>query len=499
VSASFHDDGEVTAAVPCSTALDDLLRLLAQRNASDLHLKPMRPPLMRINGLLEPIDAEALEPAAINAMLQPIIPERLRHRLVEMMSIDFGYGVAGVSRFRASIFHQRGTRAAVFRRVPFDFPSLEDWGMPPILDALCDLPQGLVLVTGPTGSGKSSTLASMLKRIVATRQCHVITIEDPIEFLISDDVGTVSQREIGIDTPDFSSALRGLLRQDPDVIMVGEMRDEETIRTVITAAETGHFVLSTLHTNSAVQTIDRIVASFPQSNHVQLRQQLAANLEAVISLQLVPRQDGSGMVAAAEILRRTPQISKLILHGDLQALYEAMESSVVYHKMQSMNQSLAALMLHGTISRETALKASTTPIELDLLMRKIFGAASEGAREEESEMAEVTSDFSKIVELQEVKKLYDDLQARYKDDVLSRDQEVNALRAEVAQLQGRTEEQERIAEMQAQNEKLTRLVEATRKEYESKIERLNLRLRELSQQPAAPAPDPAKRGGFFKR
>jgi twitching motility protein PilT len=281
--------------------------------------------------------------------------------------------------------------------------------------------------------------------------------------------------------------------------MVGEMRDEETIRTVITAAETGHFVLFTLHTNSAVQTIDRIVASFPQSNHVQLRQQLAANLEAVISLQLVPRQDGSGMVAAAEILRRTPQISKLILHGDLQALYEAMESSVVYHKMQSMNQSLAALMLHGTISRETALKASTTPIELDLLMRKIFGAASEGAREEESEMAEVTNDFSKIEELQEVKKLYDDLQARYKDDVLSRDQEVNALRAEVAQLQGRTEEQERIAEMQAQNEKLTRLVEATRKEYESKIERLNLRLRELSQQPAAPAPDPAKRGGFFKR
>ncbi len=483
--------------VCASPTLDELLRQLVETRASDLHLKPTRPPLMRINGRLTPLDMPALDTDTVDALLEPIVPEFLRPRLSENMGIDFGYGVAGVSRFRASIFWQRGTRAAVFRRVPYDFPSLEDWGLPPIIAEFCKLPQGLVLITGPTGSGKSSTLAAMIRRVADTRYHHIVTIEDPIEFLINDNLASVSQREIGIDTPSFSVALRNVLRQDPDVIMVGEMRDEETIRTVITAAETGHLVFSTLHTNSATQTIDRIVSGFREANHHQIRQQLASTLEAVVSLQLVPRADGKGLVAAVEILRRTPQISKLILEGELLSLYEAIESSVAFHKMQTMVQSLAALVVHGTITRETALASTVNPSELDLLLRKI-GAATSGAECEPGDaMAEVTSDFSKILELQEVKGHYDDLQRLHTEEIAARDRVIADLRAQVGQAStgGGTDAQ--LAELQSKNQQLATQFQTCRQEYESKVKRLETRVRELTAKASQePAPEPSRRGLF---
>ena len=278
----MHHDQPPADLAAATANLDTLLRELVTTQASDLHLKPGRPPLIRVNGLLTPLEGDALDPQSIREMLLPAVPPRLLEKLDSDLAVDFGYGVPGLSRFRASVFFQRGTLAAVFRRVPFDFPSLADWGLPSVLDEFCNLTQGLVLVTGPTGSGKSSTLAAMMQEVANSRAEHIVTIEDPIEFLINDDMGSVSQREIGIDTPSFSTALRNVLRQDPDVIMVGEMRDEETIRTVITAAETGHLVFSTLHTNDAVQTIDRIISSYPESNHRQVRQQLATCLEAVV-------------------------------------------------------------------------------------------------------------------------------------------------------------------------------------------------------------------------
>ena len=484
--------------VRSSPGLDELLRQLVETQASDLHLKPTRPPLMRINGRLTPLDLPALDTATIDALLEPIIPEFLRPRMSESGGIDFGYGVPGVSRFRASIFGQRGTRAAVFRRVPYDFPSLEDWGLPAILTEFCKLPQGLVLFTGPTGSGKSSTLAAMIRRIADTRYHHIVTIEDPIEFLINDNLATLSQREIGIDTPSFSVALRNVLRQDPDVIMVGEMRDEETIRTVITAAETGHLVFSTLHTNSATQTIDRIVSGFGEANHRQIRQQLASTLEAVVSLQLVPRADGNGMVAAVEILRRTPQISKLILEGELTALHEAIESSVAYHKMQTMVQSLAALVVHGTITRETALASTVNPSELDLLLRKI-GAATSGAECELGDpMAEVTSDFSKILELQEVKGQYDDLQRLHVEEMTARDRVIADLRAQINQVSASgAGSNAQAAELQSKNQQLAQQFQTCRQEYESNVKRLETRIRDLTAKVSQePDPEPARKGLF---
>jgi len=478
--------------------LDQLLRELVQSQASDLHLKPGRPPLVRINGLLTPLAQTALAPEEIVRMLDPVIPEHLHGRLNQEMAIDFGYGVPGFSRFRASVFLQRGTRAAVFRRVPFDFPTLDDWGLPAVLNEFCTLGQGLVLITGPTGSGKSSTLAAMMQRVADTRSHHIVTIEDPIEFLINDNLASISQREIGIDTPNFGVALRNVLRQDPDVIMVGEMRDEETVHTVITAAETGHLVFSTLHTNDAVQTVDRIIGCFPETNHRQVRQQLSACLEAVVSLQLVPRADGKGMVAAVEILRRTPQVSKLILDGDLQALQEAIENSVSYHKMQTMNQSLAALIVHGTITREQGLAASVNAGALDLLLRKLVGAA-DGDAKDGNEMAETTSDFSKILQLQEVKKHYDDLQTRHADDLHARDQEITRLREQLAQLGSQSGKgDEAVAELQRENERLADQIKVCREEYEQKLQRMNANLKaaKTRAESVEPAADPKKRGFF---
>jgi twitching motility protein PilT len=486
---------------PNDLKIDDLLRFMVEQGASDLHLKPMRPPLVRLNGKLLPLKWEALQPDSIPRLLDPILPDRLQERLEEQYAIDFGYSLSGVSRFRASVFQQRGTRSAVFRRVPFDFPSLEDWGMPRVLEDLTRLPQGLVLITGPTGAGKSSTLAAMMRLIADSRLAHVVTIEDPIEFLLPDNLGVVTQREIGTDTPSFEMALRNVLRQDPDVIMVGEMREQSTVQTVLTAAETGHLVFSTLHTNSATQSIDRIIDIFPEGNHRQIRQQLSSVLEAVVSMKLVEKEDGSGLIAAVEILRRTPRISKLLLQGDLDALDEEIEKSVAYHKMQSMNQSLAALVLNRAISHDTAAAASTDPGDLDLILRKFIHADNLERAEEDSDMAEPLSDFSKILELQEIKRLYDEQHERHASELAERDDEITRLREDLAQLtQQESEGNGEVDKLNEENERLNRQIQLLRGDYEAKVDRLNARIRELSGGAVKSAPQPAaERKGFFRR
>lgn len=486
--------------------IDDLLRFMVQQEASDLHVKPMRPPLLRVKGKLLPLKADPLQPDLVREMLMDILTERHRATLEQEMAVDFGHSLAGVSRFRASVFHQRGTLSAVFRRVPFDFPSLEEWGLPEVLKDTVTLPQGLVLITGPTGSGKSSTLAALMRLIADTRMCHLVTIEDPIEFLLKDGLGAVTQREVGTDTPTFAAALRNSLRQDPDVIMVGEMRDRTTMETVLQAAETGHLVFSTLHTNSATQTIDRILDQFPSDQQRQIRQQLATVLQFVVSLRLVERADGSGMIAAVEILRYTPRVQKLVQEGNLDALQEEIENSVSYHRMQSMNQSLAALVLHQAVDRKTAIEASTNPGDLDLMLRKMTYAEEYG--EEGNDMSEPLCDFSKILELQEIKRAYDELEERSRRDLVERDEEIERLRQQVDSISatdgGAGADPAEAQRLQSENERLSGQIQLIRREYESKIERLNGRIKELSGG-AGPSPAAASkageetRRGFFRR
>ncbi len=287
--------------------LDALLKLMTDKGASDLHLKPTRPPLLRISGRLLPIESPPLRPDELTEMLQRILTPQQKARLEERMAVDIGYGVRGLARFRGNLYMQRGTLAASFRRVPYVIKSVESLELPPVMLEFCTMPMGLVLITGPTGSGKSTSLAGLIAHITQTRAVHVITIEDPMEFLFTDDLASISQREVGTDTISFSEALRNAMRQDPDVIMVGEMRDPETVATVITAAETGHLVFSTLHTNTAPQTIDRILDTFPADQQPQVRSQLAQVLKAVVTMKLVERQDGTGMVAALEILEELAQ------------------------------------------------------------------------------------------------------------------------------------------------------------------------------------------------
>jgi twitching motility protein PilT len=484
----------------CPYRLDQLLRFMVQQEASDLHLKPMRPPLLRLKGKLIPLKGDAIRPDQMDELLRGLLTERQREALEERRCVEFGYSLPGVSRFRGTVFYQRGTIGGVFRRVPFAFPTLDEWGLPEVLKQLAELKQGLVLITGPTGSGKSSTLAAVMRQIIENRLVHVVTIEDPIEFLLNDAMGAVTQREIGADTTTFADALRNALRQDPDVIMVGENRDLETMATTLTAAETGHVVLTTLHTNSAAQTIDRIIDMFPAEQHRQVRHQLSQNLRAVVSLQLVERTDGNGLVAAVEILRESPRVSRLIKEGNISELNEEMEKSVSYHGMQSMNQSLAALVIHGRISKERALEASLNPGDLDLMLRKFFFAAAQrpdGMTEEGAEMAS-DADFSRIHRLLEIEKLYTDLQENFQREIEDRNERIEGLEAELLSLrdsEGGAEAQLRRAD--EERERVGRQMEAQRAEYEAKIERLQARIRELTTD-ISPSGNRSG-GGFFRR
>jgi twitching motility protein PilT len=329
--------------------LTELLKFVTKKEASDLHLTPGRPPLLRINGRLVPLKTDPLSPKEIEDMVLPILSPLQKEKLMANYAVDIGYGVTGVARFRGNIFLQRGSWTAVFRRIPFVIPPLEELGLPDVIGTFMDLPAGLVLVTGPTGSGKSTTLASIMKGITEHHPLHIVTVEDPIEYLFQDNLASVCQREIGTDTISFQEALRNALRQDPDVIMVGEMRDWETMATALTAAETGHLVFSTLHTNNAAQTIDRIMDSCPPPMANQVRRQVSLVLKAIVSMQLIERIDNKGRIPVVEILINSPKIQKQIETSETKDILEEMENSVAYYKMQSMNQSLIALLVNGAI------------------------------------------------------------------------------------------------------------------------------------------------------
>jgi twitching motility protein PilT len=478
--------------------LKELLMFMTKKGASDLHIKPMRPPLLRIQGHLIPIKANPLQPEDVVNMLSDILSPGQLARYEKNQAVDMGYGVPGIARFRCNVFQQRGTMAAVFRRVPFEILGIEDLNLPGVIDSFTEYPGGLVLVTGPTGSGKSTTLAAMVNLIASARQCHVVTIEDPIEFLFLDDKATISQREVGTDTPSFKEALTNCMRQDPDVIMVGEMRDLETMSTAITAAETGHLVFSTLHTNNAAQTVDRIIDSYPSDQQVQVRGQLSLVLRAIVSMQLIQDKDATDRLPAVEILINSPKVSKHIENGEIKEIHEEMENSVSFYHMQSMNQSLIALLAHNQITYNQAIDASSDPDDLSLKLREMFPNIEERFRE--GEMAPSPADFSQITELLETKQLYEEMEERHSAKLREKDEQIEALEADLAALRnqiqdtsGTTDEIRREAEI-ARSE-----VQRAREESQQKINALNERIRELNEQMKNGGGGGKGSTGFFKR
>lgn len=360
-------------------SLESLLKGLVKHKASDLHLKAGRPPIYRINGDLIPTKLPRMSNEQIKDLAYGMMNSKMQVQLERDMQIDFGYTVQGLSRFRANVFIQRGTISLVIRIVPLGVPSIDKLSLPPVVKELFLKDRGLILVTGATGSGKSTTLAAALEYINQNRRCHIVTIEDPIEFMFQDKLSSVSQREIGTDALEYQSALKAALRQDPDVIMVGEMRDHDTIQTAISASETGHLVMSTLHTNTAAKSVDRIIDSFPGESKNQVRLQLATTLLAVISQRLIPKIDGDGLACACEVLVKSPSVERLIIENKIDEIENAIETSGTYYKMQTMNQSISDLVKRGVISMEEAVRYSDKPEDLRLKMSGMLGGGQRDA------------------------------------------------------------------------------------------------------------------------
>ncbi len=356
--------------------IDDLLKVMVKRKASDLHLKVGSPPVLRIDGVLTPLDSKRLTPEGLEDIIFSILNEKQKQKYLETHELDFSYSVPGLARFRANLSQQRSTMRVVMRQVPFNIPTFEELNLPArVLEKLATQPDGIVLLTGPTGSGKSTTLAAIINYINSTRNRHIVTVEDPIEFLYRDKLSIISQRELGEDTESFNEALRHVLRQDPDVILIGEMRDLETISTAITAAETGHLVFSTLHTTEASQSIDRMIDAFPPHQQNQIRIQISFSLQGIITQRLLPQIDGKGRVPAVEVLVATPLIKKLILEKAPPAkIYETIQAGDFYG-MQTLNQSLVELIQSKQIKKEDAFAVSTSPDELALNLRGIFSGS----------------------------------------------------------------------------------------------------------------------------
>ncbi|KAB2951309.1 type IV pilus twitching motility protein PilT [Heliorestis acidaminivorans] len=351
-------------------SVKDILTTMVKRNGSDLHLTVGKPPVIRVFGDLITLDEfPLLKPKIIDELIYSILTPEQKQKLNEDLELDFSHSVPGVSRFRGNIMWQRGTIAANFRSVAIDIPSIEKLGLPPVVRTLAELPRGLVLVTGPTGSGKSTTLASIIDLINTNSRQNIVTIENPIEFLHNHKQSIIKQREVETDTKSFANALRHVLRHDPDVILVGEMRDLESTQIGITAAETGHLVFSTLHTQTATLAVNRIIDIFPSHMRNQIAQQVAGSLQGVIAQQLVPRADGKGRVAALEILICTPAIRNLIREGKEHQLYSAIQTNRNLG-MVTMDQSLAELFAKGIIDRDTALEFCVDKVELERALRK---------------------------------------------------------------------------------------------------------------------------------
>jgi twitching motility protein PilT len=359
-----------------SVKIDELLRVATGHGASDLHLKVGAFPVMRIAGELHPVaDAPRLKQEDTLDMAFAIMSNRQKQRFKEVSEVDIGYGVSGLGRFRANIFQQRGTVSIVLRVIPDHTKNINQLGLPPVIDSIAEERRGLILVTGATGSGKSTTLAAMIDRINSLRSGHIVTIEDPIEFLHRDKKSFVSQREVDVDTRSFAEALRGAMRQDPDVILVGEMRDYETIETALTAAETGHLVLSTLHTLDATETVMRIVSSFPSHQQKSVRIQLAGILKAVVSMRLVRAAKGAGRVPAVEVMVSTGLIRDYIVNEDKTSLIrEAIAAGASQYGMQTFDQSLFHLFQSGLIAREEALHNASNADEFKMRISGILSA-----------------------------------------------------------------------------------------------------------------------------
>ncbi len=364
---------------PVGTALqlNDILKIALKGGASDIHLKAGLPPMFRIDGNLVPLkDAKRLVPEELNKMALGIMNPSQKEEFKRAHEIDLAYGVPGLGRFRVNIFQQRGTIGIVLRVIPFGIQSFEQLNLPPVLETIAGEQRGLVLVTGTTGSGKSTTLAAIIDYINSKRTRHIITIEDPIEFLIRDKRSIVNQREVGADTLSFAAAVKSALREDPDVILVGEMRDFETIETALTAAETGHLVMSTLHTLDATETINRIVSVFPPYQQKQIRIQLAGILRAVISQRLIPRADGKGRVPALEILRNTARIRELIIDKDrTREIPEAIARGYTTYGMQTFDQSIMKLYKQGHITMDEALQQCSNPDDFKLRASGVGGTS----------------------------------------------------------------------------------------------------------------------------
>jgi len=353
--------------------LNGILEIALKGGASDIHLKPGLPPMFRLDGALVPLkNGERLAPDELQKIAFSIMSPVQKARFDETRELDLAYGIAGLGRFRVNVFQQRGSVGIVFRVIQFGVKSIDSLHLPKVIQDIAMEHRGLVLVTGTTGSGKSTSLAAMIDHINSHRTCHIMTIEDPIEFLIRDRRSIVNQREIGVDTQSFANALRAALRQDPDVILVGEMRDFETIETALTAAETGHLVMSTLHTLDATETINRIISVFPPYQQKQVRLQLAAILKAVISQRLVPRADGKGRVPALEVLMSTARVRECIADKDrTKEIHDAIAKGYTTYGMQTFDQSLMSHVKSGLVTYDEALKHVSNPDDFALRFRGI--------------------------------------------------------------------------------------------------------------------------------
>jgi twitching motility protein PilT len=355
--------------------IPELLEQVLDRGASDLHLTAGAPPVIRLHGELERLDDyPILTPKALQGMIYAILAQKMRERLEQELELDMSYSLPQKARFRVNVYFQRDSIGAAFRLIPYEIKSIESLALPPVVADLARFPRGFVVVTGPTGSGKSTTLASMVDVVNKERSGHIMTVEDPIEFLHKHQKCIVNQREVGADTHGFAPALKHVLRQDPDVILVGEMRDLETISTAITAAETGHLVFATLHTQDAPQTIDRIIDVFPPHQQQQVRVQLATTLQGVVTQQLLQTTDGKGRAAAVEILITTPAVRNLVREGKVHQIYSVMQAGGRFG-MQTMDMSIATLVKQGKISQQLAFERCHDPDEL----QRLVGGASVGS------------------------------------------------------------------------------------------------------------------------
>ena len=353
-----------------SINLPDLLKATLELGGSDLHLSIGSPPQVRVDGHLRRLNAPELTPDVLKSLCYSVLTDAQKKKFEETWELDLAFGLRGVGRFRCNVFNQKGAVGAVYRLIPEKIRALEELGLPPVLAELADRPRGLVLVTGPTGSGKSTTLAAMIDRINQSKPAHILTIEDPIEYLHQHKTALVNQRELHADTQSFTMALRAALREDPDVVLVGEMRDLETMEAALKLAETGHLTMATLHTNSAAQTITRIVDAFPAHQQAQIRTQLSLVLEGIVCQALIPKASGQGRVAALEILVANPAIRNLIREDKIHQIYGTMQTGQEKFGMQTMNQSLARLVQRRVISRDAAFATSANREELVMMLER---------------------------------------------------------------------------------------------------------------------------------